>query len=126
MDVLLGVRPDGAASAEESERLTRRLRAELRGLDLHRLQVLTGGASREDNGKGDGSVTAGAVVLALSVPGGVLPSLIGLVRDWLGRQSAPHRVSVTVDGDTIEVDATAEEQRQLIDLYVRRHSVEGE
>ncbi|MFF5144794.1 hypothetical protein ACFY6U_34645 [Streptomyces sp. NPDC013157] len=123
MDVLLSVVPDSAASAEERERLARRLLAELRGLDLHTLQAVADGAPRE----GSKGVTAGAVVLALSVPGGVLTSLIGLVQDWLGRQVGRNRVSITLDGDTLDLPApTPEERQQLIDAFVRRHGAGGE
>ncbi|MEU9141964.1 hypothetical protein AB0D33_39535 [Streptomyces sp. NPDC048404] len=126
MDVLLGLVPDGAAHAEESERLALRLRAELRLLDVHSLRLVTEGVPPE-GAKGVGPLTAGAVVLALSAPGGVLTSLVALVQDWLGRQSARHRVSVTVDGDTVELEqATPEERRQLIDAFVRRHGAGGE
>ena len=51
--------------------------------------------------------------------------LIETLRDWLGRHSGRHRISVTIDGDTIELErATAGQQRELVDAYVRRHSVE--
>ncbi|MCC5032160.1 hypothetical protein DMH02_002505 [Streptomyces sp. WAC 00631] len=126
MYVLLGLTSDGAADAEESERLTTRLRAELRGLDIDTLQVLADGAPPE-GAKAVDPVTAGAVVLALSAPGGILTSLVGLLQDWLGRQSARHRVSVTIDGDTVELEqATPEERRQVIDAFVRRHGAGGE
>lgn len=126
VDVLLGLTPDSAADAEKSERLTTRLRAELRGLDIYTLQVLADAAPPE-GAKAVDPVTAGAVVLALSAPSGVLTSLVGLLQDWLGRQSARHRVSVTIDGDTVELErATPEERRQLIDAFVRRHGAGGE
>lgn len=127
MDVTLGLVPDSAANAEESERLALGLRAELRGLDVHTVRLLTEGVPPERAKGAVGPLTAGAVVLALSAPGGVLTSLIGLVQDWLGRQSARHRVSVTVDGDTVELEqATPEERRQLIDMFVRRHGAREE
>lgn len=124
MDVLLGFTPDSAVDEEEAARLVPRLRAEIRELDLDALRVRTapGGAPPPPGAKGVDPVTAGAVVLALSASGGVLPSLVETLRDWLGRQSARHRVSVTIDGDTIELErASAEERRKLIDEFVRRH-----
>ena len=125
MDILLGLMPDSAADAEEKARLTTKLRAELGELHLYTLDVRAQG-DLPMNSKGSGTVATGAIVLALSAPGGVLTSLIGLVQDWLGRQPARHRVSLTIDGDTIEVEATAEERRQLIDAFVNRHSTAGE
>ncbi|MCZ4101948.1 effector-associated constant component EACC1 [Streptomyces sp. H39-C1] len=125
MDVLVGLTPGSEVDAAESERLMMRLRAELRGLDIYTLRVLADGAP-PDLAKAGDAVTAGAVVLALSAPGGALTSLVGWLQDWLGRQPARHRVSVTIDGDTIEVYATPEESRQLIDAFVRRHGARGE
>ncbi|WP_433890792.1 effector-associated constant component EACC1 [Streptomyces sp. CA-111067] len=124
MDVLLGLVPDSAASAEESERLAIRLRAELRELDLDTCETVAGGAPPARS-KGD-AVAAGAVVLALSVPGGVLPSLIGLVQDWLGRQASRNRVSITLNGNTVEGLLTPEQQQQLIDAIVDGHQADGE
>jgi hypothetical protein len=121
MDVLLGLTPDGDADREEAERLATGLRAELRGLDIDALHGVSDGAPPE-GAKAVDPVTVGAVVLALSASGGVLPSLVETLRDWLGRQSAKHRVSVTIDGDTIELErASAEERQKLIDEFVRRH-----
>ncbi|MEV6480825.1 hypothetical protein [Streptomyces sp. NPDC051576] len=125
MDVLLGLTPDGDADPEESERLAARLRAELRELDLDalRLSAASGGDGvPPDGAKGVDPVTVGAVVLALSAPAGVLTALVETLRDWLGRQSARNRVSVTIDGDTIELEqASAAERRELVDAFVRRH-----
>lgn len=61
--------------------------------------------------------------MAFSASGGVFTTLIGTLRDWLGRQSGRHRISVTIDGDTIELErASVAQQQQLLDAYVRRHS----
>ncbi|MFG2777695.1 hypothetical protein ACGFY7_07490 [Streptomyces prunicolor] len=129
MDVLLGLSPDGDTDREENERFVSRVRAELRGLDIDALRVHAplSGAVPPAGAKAVDPVTVGAVVLALSASGGVLPALVETLRDWLGRQSARHRVSVTVDGDTIELErASADERRELIDAFVRRHHPDGE
>ncbi|MFE9602716.1 hypothetical protein [Streptomyces hokutonensis] len=129
MDVLLGLAPDGAADQEEAERFVGRLRAELRGLDFDALRVHASpsGDVPPEGAKAVDPVTVGAVVLALSASGGVLPTLVETLRDWLGRQSARHRVSVTIDGDTIELErASADERRELVDAFVRRHGTDAE
>jgi hypothetical protein len=65
----------------------------------------------------------GAIVVALSASGGVFTALIETLRDWLGRQSRRHRISVTIDVDTIELErASAGQQQALLDAYIRRHS----
>jgi len=129
MDVLLGLSPDGDTDREENERFVSRVRAELRGLDIDALRVhaSASGDVPPAGAKAVDPVTVGAVVLTLSASGGVLPMLVETLRDWLGRQSARHRVSVTVDGDTIELErASADERRELIDAFVRRHRPDGE
>ncbi|OAR23266.1 hypothetical protein A8W25_27615 [Streptomyces sp. ERV7] len=120
-EVLLSLTPDEESDAEDTDRLMRRLRAELRELDVDVLRPVP--ASELPAGaKGGDPVTVGAIVVALSASGGVFTVLIDTLRDWLGRQSARHRISVTIDGDTIELEhATAEERRELIDGFVRRH-----
>jgi hypothetical protein len=63
------------------------------------------------------------LVVAFSASGGVFTTLVGTLRDWLDRQSGRHRISVTIDGDTIELDrASAAQRQQLLDAFVRRHS----
>jgi hypothetical protein len=62
-------------------------------------------------------------LLAVSLgAGGALTVLVEALRDWLGRQNGPHRVSVTIDGDVLELDnATPEDQQRLVDAFVERH-----
>ena len=121
LSVLLVPLPDPEVDPEVAEKVTRQLRAELNDLAWETLETVSGPPAPA-NAKGD-PVTVGALVLGLSATGGVLPTLIGTVRDWLGRQSGKHRIAITIDGDTIELGrATAEEQRQLVDTFVRNHS----
>lgn len=129
MDVLLRLAPAADADREETERLVARVRTELRELDLDALQLHTVPGTVAPAGAKGGvdPVTVGAVVLALSAPGGVLTALVETLRDWLGRQSARHRVSVTIDGDTIELErASADERRELVEAFVRRHGTDAE
>jgi len=129
MDVLLRLAPAADADREETERLVARVRTELRELDLDALQLHTAPGTVAPAGAKGGvdPVTVGAVVLALSAPGGVLTALVETLRDWLGRQSARHRVSVTIDGDTIELErASADERRELVEAFVRRHGSDAE
>ncbi|SED91324.1 hypothetical protein SAMN05216489_04891 [Streptomyces sp. 3213] len=129
MDVLLRLAPAADADREETERLVARVRTELRELDLDALELHTAPGTVAPAGAKGGvdPVTVGAVVLALSAPGGVLTALVETLRDWLGRQSARHRVSVTIDGDTIELErASTDERRELVEAFVRRHGTDAE
>ena len=122
MKVLLVLSPDPELDSEAGERLTRQLRAEIAELDVESIRPGPGGPT-PDGAKGTDPVTPGAMVVALSASGGVFTALIESLRDWLGRSSARHRVSLTIDGDTIELEwASAAERRDLIDAYIRRHT----
>ncbi|MEV7038810.1 hypothetical protein [Amycolatopsis sp. NPDC051061] len=107
------------ADAEELDGLARRLRAELTTLDVELGAVpgeLPAGAKAAD------PVTIGSLMVAFSAAGGVFPGLVETLKDWLGRQAGKHRIKVTVDGDTVELErATSAERQQLIDAFVRRH-----
>ena len=122
MDVLLVLVPDAELDPEAAERRARQLRAEIAELDVESVRSVPTDTV-PDGAKGVDGVTLGAVVVALSASGGVFTTLVEALRDWLGRQSARHRISLTIDGDTIELErASAEERRDLVDAYVRRHT----
>ncbi|MGQ0778852.1 MAG: effector-associated constant component EACC1 [Pseudonocardiales bacterium] len=122
VSVLLVLRPDPELDSEAGERLTHQLRAELAELDIESVDLAADGAA-PDGAKGTDPVTLGAIIVALSASGGVFTALIETLRDWLGRHSRRHRISVTIDGDTLELErATAGQQRELVDAYLRRHS----
>ncbi|MFD8222494.1 hypothetical protein ACFV2U_55015 [Streptomyces sp. NPDC059697] len=122
MQLLLSIAFDPELDPEPAERLTRQLRAEIAALDIESVGPAPAGAA-PDGAKGTDAVTLGAVVVALSASSGVFTTLIETLRDWLSRHSARHRISVTIDGDTIELErASAAERQELVDAYVRRHS----
>ncbi|KUM69931.1 hypothetical protein AQI70_30305 [Streptomyces curacoi] len=122
MEVLVVVAPDPELAPEAGERAVRRLRAEIAELDVEAVRPGPG-APAPDAAKGTDPVTLGAIVVALSASGGVFTALIESVRDWLGRSAARHRVSVTIDGDTIELERASDAERSaLIDAYIRRHT----
>jgi len=125
-DVRLDVAPDPELEPEAAERVVRRLRAELDALDVESVRFAPG-AAPPDGAKGADAVTLGAIIVALSAPGGVFTSLVGAVQDWLNRSADRHRVSVTIDGDTIVLEAATDaERRALVEAFVRRHSGEGQ
>jgi hypothetical protein len=109
---------------EVAERLTRQLRAELLELDVESVRPVPAGPP-PDGAKAADAVTVGAVVVAFSASGGVLTTLVSALREWLARHSTGHRLVVTIDGDTIELDgATSTQQRDLVGAYLRRHGEE--
>jgi Effector Associated Constant Component 1 len=118
--VVLEADPD--TDPEAAERLARQLRAEIGELDVDSVVSMPGSAPPE-GAKGADPVSVGALLVALSTSGGVFTALVETLRDWLNRHGERHRISVTIGGDTIALErATADERRELVDAYIRRHS----
>ena len=122
LELLVALEPEPGADAEEVERLGRQLRSELRELDVDDVRTVDGASPPPSGAKGVDAASLTELLVTLSGAGGVVATVVASVRDWLGRRSAGHKVSVTIDGDTLELDsATAAERAELIDTFVRRH-----
>jgi len=121
LNLVLVFEPDPELDMEEGERLARQLRAEVAELDVESVAFAAGGTVPA-GAKAADPVTVGALVVALSASGGVFTALVETVRDWLGRHASGHRISVTIDGDTIELErATVGQRQELVEAFVRRH-----
>jgi hypothetical protein len=124
VDVRLELQTDPESDPEDRELAIRRLRRELSEFDTGVVRPVAGPATPPGS-KATDPVTIGAVVLALSASGGVFVAIVETVKDWLGRQAARHRVTMTIDGDSIELTrASAEERQALVEAFVRRHSAD--
>lgn len=125
LSMFVVIEPGSELDDEDRERLGRRLRAELEELDVDSIN-LNPGERAPDGSKAADPLILGAILVAFSASGDVFTAPIDTLRDWLGRQSGRHRISVTIDGDTIELErATAGQQRDLVEAYIHRHSQEG-
>jgi Effector Associated Constant Component 1 len=121
VDVRVVLEPDADTDPADAERLGRQLRNELRALDVEQVAVV------EDPEPPAGAKSGAAASLTewlvtLSAGGGVFVTLIATLRDWLGRRAGAHTVTVTIDGDTLELsNASPGERAELIETFVRRH-----
>src|SRR3954467_5140083 len=97
------LQPGADADAEEVERLRRQLGSELRLLDIDGVRPVSSGEAPRGTKGGGADVTEWLVTLSAS--GGVFATLVATVKDWLGRRAAAHRVTLTLDGDTLEVSS---------------------
>jgi hypothetical protein len=121
LNVTLTVHPDPESDPAAEERLLRALRAELLDLDVESVEFQKGAAP--EGAKSSDVVTLGAMIVALSASGGVLTTLVEVLRDWLGRRAGRYKISVTIDGDPLELErATAEQQQAIVLAYIERHS----
>ncbi|WP_112237476.1 effector-associated constant component EACC1 [Kribbella monticola] len=104
---------------EEVERAVRRLREEL---GEHEFETRAVQAAMPEGAKGDGAVV-GAVAVALVGAGGMIPTLILVLRDWLGRRADPQRITVTIGADSIELDRPSfTERERLLEAFLAKHT----
>jgi hypothetical protein len=113
--------PDPGTDPEDSERLGRQLRNELRALDVDEVSTVESGPPPPGS-KGGVAASLTEWLVTLSSGGGVFVTVIATIKDWLSRRPGAHKVTVTIDGDTLELSsATPVERAELIETFVRRH-----
>jgi hypothetical protein len=107
---------EAEVEAGEVERLSRQLRAEIKQLDVESVNYPKGDAPA--GAKGDPFVWT-ELLVTLGSAGSVLPILLGTIQGWLDRHKESHRITVTIDGDTVELEGgSSEEHRKLINAYL--------
>lgn len=108
---------DDGADPEETERQTLALRREL--LDLDEVEsVRAASAGEAPPGSRAVDVAAvGALIVAVQPTAAAIGKLFAVVRQWLAN---PLRgtMKVTVNGQSIELRATAEQQEQLVETFL--------
>ncbi len=110
---------DDEFDAERVDRLARQLRSEFDEREFDTRPVVT---DAPGNSKGDAAV-AGAIAVALVGAGGMIPTMIAVLRDWLARRTGPERISVKVGDDSIELDRPSfSEREQLLQLFLAKHT----
>ena len=112
--------PDPDTDPEDAERLGRQLRNELRELDVDDVEPVEG--ARPPDGAKSGVLASLTEWLVTLSGAGVVVPVIGTIKAWLARGAGDHKVTVTIDGDTLELSsATPEERAELVETFVRRH-----
>lgn len=113
--------PAADVEPADAERLGRQLRDELRELDVESVQAGSAGEAPPGS-KGVDAAMVTEWVVTLGASGGAFALVIGTVRDWLSRRRGAHKVTVTIDGDTLELEAASPQERaELVSAFVRRH-----
>jgi hypothetical protein len=121
VELTVVLEPDPGTDPEDRERLGRQLRNELRALDVDDVSTVDA-APPPQGAKSGAAASLSEWLVTLSSGGGVFVTVIATIRDWLGRRGGAHKVSVTIDGDTLELTgASPLERAELIETFVRRH-----
>jgi hypothetical protein len=107
---------------DEAAVLMRRIRAELGELDVD-IGIPSATVAAPSGSKGVESMDWATLLVTMSAAGGVFPTVLMVLRDVLGRRKADGgKVTVTIDGDSLEIDgARSAERDALIRAFVERH-----
>ena len=110
---------DGDQDDESVDKSARQLRKELAEQELVTQLVQ---AQAPPLSKGD-AAAIGAIAVALVSAGGMIPTLISVLKDWIGRRSTPQRIKVAIGSDTFELDQpTFAEREQLLKAFLAQHA----
>jgi len=120
VELRIVLEPDPDTDPADAERLGRQLRDELRDLEVDGVEPVEGG--EPPAGAKSGVLTSLTEWLVTLAGGGVLAPVIGTIRAFLTRGGGDHKVTVTIDGDTLELGrATDDERARIVDAFVQRH-----
>lgn len=120
--VLVVLTPDPERDAAHVDLLANRLRSEFNELELEAIDAVQGRSEVPPGSKGPEVFEVGAWLLTLSASGGVLVNLIQLARDWLNRNRGNNKLTLTIAGDSIELDnVSTSERSELIAAFIARH-----
>jgi hypothetical protein len=103
------------------ERASVNLRSELGRLDgVESVQPLSLGKAPVGSKVAD-PLSAGSILMTLAASGGVLTSLIGVLKDWLGRREG-RKISLQIGQDKLEITGLpTEAEKELIEAFFRKH-----
>lgn len=104
--------------ADRLDTLTAGLRKDLRAAGLDAVRAA---APAHGDAKSDVAVALGALTVTLGPAAEFLPAVLDTVRSWIGG-SHDRKVTVSMDGDTIELSAASPEQQdRLVTAFLAAH-----
>jgi hypothetical protein len=116
---------DADADDEQLQTAGVRLRRELLLLDVDGVQPLPSGHAPAGARSAELAAAAGIFIVSGLRTRAVLDGLLSTVRSWSERGKA-RSVKLTIEGDTIELTgASDDDQRRLIEIWLRRHEQGG-
>lgn len=120
--VLIRIAPNEGVDSDGIARMERRLRSELLQLDIDSIDKVVAVDEGPPASKGAELLDLGAWLVALSASGGVLTSLIELTRDWIKRNAAASHISISIDGDSVDIGRVDDAERaDLVKAFLDAH-----
>ena len=108
--------PEPELDEKRCLKAVQQLRKELaeEGLPTQDVVEQPGGLAQDD-----GSI---AIAVALVGAGGVVPTLVAVLRDWIQRRKSPGKIVVTLGDDSLEMERpTFDERAELLEAFLSRH-----
>jgi hypothetical protein len=117
--VRLEIALESDAEAIELQDAASQLRRELLELDVEKVEAPAGGPAPP----GTRAVEVAEIGTLLVAAGKVaIGPIVQVIQGWIARR-ASRSVKLTIDGDSIELsNASADDQRQLLQAFVARHA----
>ncbi|MFF8292300.1 hypothetical protein ACF068_24125 [Streptomyces sp. NPDC016309] len=114
---------EAGADPERVERLTGYLRQELLQLDVKNVETLPAGEV-PPGARAVGVMEIGALLVTLGQSVTAIKQVASVLHGWWARfQEARPSLSLTMDGDVLEIsEATPEQAAQALEAFIRRHS----
>lgn len=109
----------------EMERLALALRSEL--LEIEEVESVTAASAgpAPDGTRAFDVAALGALVVAVEPTVALLGKVLEVVQRWLSLGSPSRHMVVTINGQSIELRATAEQQRELYDRFLASVAVDA-
>lgn len=118
MEIVLAIEPESSVDNERLEMMTNRLRDELRELDINSIDHVSTGPPPKDSMAGD-MIALGQ--LFINVMPIILPSLIDLIRDWIGRNKDAG-ITIKINDDTMELKGSpTDKEIVVLKAFIERH-----
>lgn len=116
---------DDDTDSVELAQTTQRIRESLLNLDVEDVCTVSAGPAPAGSKAVDAAVIGELLITLMQTPK-LLSSIVGVLSSWVSRR-ASRSVTITLDGDTLELSgASDEERRAVVDTWLARHRGEPE
>jgi hypothetical protein len=127
--LLLNIDSSSLANDEDIEELaqiTQQLREDIEELNVERVDLVRSKEELPKGAKAGDAVAWGSLLVTLAASSGVIPALINTLQSWLTRHER-RSMTIVMGEDKLEVTGiSSDEQRRLIEAWIRRQEEKKE
>jgi Effector Associated Constant Component 1 len=112
--------------AEKLAELTDQLREDIQELDVEKVELVRSNEELPKGAKAGDAVAWGSLLVTLAGSSGVIPALINTLQSWFTRHER-RSMTIVIGEDKLEVtDISSDEQKRLIEAWIRRQEEKKE